>query len=436
MASTFRLRFPLLFDRQVFAWALYDWANSAFATTVMAGFFPLFFKQYFNHGVAATVSTDRLGLSNTAAGLCVLAVGPILAAIADARAARTRFLGAFTLLGVLATGLIAALPQHSWFAAAALYVAAVIGFQGALIFYDSFLPLLSANRSADAISCFGYGMGYLGGGLLFLLNVLMFLQPQFFGLADGTAAVKASFVVVAVWWACFSLPLLRYAPVSLASLPPSAAPFSSAGVLKTAFRELITTIRRIAGDRQIAIFLLAYWIYIDGVNTIVKMSVDYGAALGLESRHLITALLMTQFVGFPSAIAFSALGSRLGTTRAIAAGLVVYLAATCWAMGMTQAWEFYALAATIGLVQGGVQALSRSYFSRLVREEDAAQYFSLFNLVGKFATLLGPLAVGLVSRYSGSSRLGILPVAVLFLIGLVLLLRSSAEERNEPRSPY
>ncbi|MBN1423596.1 MFS transporter [Candidatus Fermentibacteria bacterium] len=409
----------------VLGWALYDWANSAFTTTVMAGFFPLFFKQVWSSGTDPAVSTARLGMANSVAGLLVALAAPLLGAMADKGNARKRFLLGFAAVGIIMTACLAHTPHGAWRAAAALYVAASIGFAAANVMYDSLLPAVARGRSQDVVSALGYSLGYLGGGLLFAANVLMVRNPAMFGLPDMEAAVRVSFLLVAAWWAVFSLPLL------LGVKEARAASVSMPAMARRGMHELAATFRRVRRLRHIWLFLLAYWLYIDGVDTIVRMAVDYGISLGFDSNDLILALLLTQFVGFPCALAFGHLGRRIGTRRAIFLGLAVYLVVCGWGAAIRTETEFFILAGLIGVVQGGVQALSRSFYARLIPADRPAEFFGFYNMVGKFAAVIGPALMGgvaLAIRGAGfpsttASRASIASVAILFVAGGALLTR-------------
>ncbi|MCC6173486.1 MAG: MFS transporter, partial [Gammaproteobacteria bacterium] len=388
--------------RPVLAWAFYDWANSAFATTVMAGFFPAFFQRFWSLGVDPTVSTSRLGFANGIAGFVVAVLAPVLGAIADRCGRRKRFLIAWSLLGILGTGLLWFVERGEWGWAAALFVVGSIGFAAANVFYDALLLDVAREDELDRVSAFGYALGYLGGGLLFAFNVLMTVKPGWFGLADAAEAVRVSFVLVALWWLVFLLPLA----LQVRERPGEAGVSFGAATL-LGLRELVSTLRQVAHYRELALFLVAYWLYIDAVNTIIKMAVDYGVALGLPTESLLAALLMTQFVAFPAALVFGWLGERIGARRGILVGIGVYTLATLYAFFLDSVLEFFALAVIIGLVQGGVQSLSRSFFGRLVPEGKGGEFFGFYNMMGKFATVLGPLLVALVALTTGSSRASI-----------------------------
>jgi UMF1 family MFS transporter len=403
--------------RPQLAWALYDWANSAFSTTVLAGFFPAFFRQFWSLGADPTEATLRLGLANGAAGFVMAVLAPLLGAIADRGGYRKRFLLAWSVLGIGATFALYFVAQGQWALAVVLFTLATLGFNGGIVFYDALLVDVAKPAEYDRVSSYGYALGYLGGGLLFAVNVLMVAKPVWFGLANAAAAVRWSFISVAVWWLVFMLPLAFYV-TEHPGLPGAAR----TGSLRASLAELRQTLRQVLGYRNMLIFLVAYWLYIDGVNTIVKMAVDYGMALGFDTQLLLTALLLTQFVAFPAALLFGRIGERLGARTGVLIGIAVYAGVTAWAYFLHTVVQFFAMAVVIGLVQGGVQSLSRSFFGRLVPEGKSAEFFGFFNMVGKFGTVLGPLLVGFVAYLTGSSRVSILSLVLLFVAGGLLLL--------------
>jgi UMF1 family MFS transporter len=401
-------------SRPIFAWALYDWANSVFATTVIAGFFPVFFKQYWSAGTDAVTSTAQLGFANSIGSVFILIAAPILGAVADGGASRKKFLGAFTALGIAASAGLWFIGQGDWTTAAITYVLASIGFSGALIFYDALIVAVSPTTRYHEVSAFGYSLGYIGGGLLFAVNVAMTLSPGSFGLAGPAEAVRLSFVMVAVWWLVFSIPLFRHVPE-----PPRTGAAASAAA--AGLRSLARTLREYRAHRMAGLFLLAYFFYIDGVHTIIRMAVDYGLSLGFPAESLIIALLITQFVGFPAALAFGLVARRVGPKPTLYFGVVVYVAVTVYAYFMTSVIEFYVLAAVVGLVQGGVQAISRSLYARFVPPAQSGEFFGFFNMLGRFAAIVGPSLVAITGLLTGSSRLGILSVIIVLVIGAVLL---------------
>ena len=411
-------------NKPVFGWALYDWANSVFATTVIAGFFPVFFKQYWSAGADAVVSTARLGFANSVGSSVLLLAAPVLGAIADGGGWRKRFLGVFTALGIVMSGALYFVGEGNWTLAASVYVLASLGFSGAIVFYDALLKTVSTPKDYDEVSAFGFSLGYCGGGVLFAANVAMTLWPTAFGLSGVAEAVRLSFVTVAVWWLVFSIPLFRNvvepAPAA-ARKQASAALTGGAVAVLSGFRALAQTVRHYRRYRLAGLFLLAYFFYIDGVHTIIRMAVDYGLSLGFPSDSLIVALLITQFVGFPAAVAFGVAAQRFGPKRVLYFGVTIYVGVTVYAYFMSSVLEFYVLAAVVGLVQGGVQAISRSLYARFVPAERSGEFFGFFNMLGRFAAIIGPALVAVTGLATGSSRLGILSVAVVLIIGMVLL---------------
>lgn len=378
--------------KAILGWALYDWGNSAFATTVMAGFFPIFFKQYWSHGVDVNMSTAQLGLGNSLASLLVALMAPILGAIADKGGARKKLLIVFAYLGVLMTAALFTIQKGEWALAIFVYAMGLIGFAGANIFYDSLLPGISNKKNIDLVSAFGFSMGYLGGGILFLVNVLMTLMPDKFGLPDAGMAVRVSFITVAVWWGFFTIFTILWVPEDRDSVKSKKA----LDVIADGFRQFLSTLRKIRHLKTVLTFLLAYWFYIDGVDTIIKMAVDYGMSIGFQSNDLIKALLITQFVGFPAALVFGKLGQKWGVRKSIYLAIGIYICVTIWGTMMSEKHEFYILAIVIGLVQGGIQALSRSYYSRLIPKNKTAEFYGFYNMLGKFAAILGPILMGVV----------------------------------------
>ena len=404
--------------RTIYAWALYDWANSAYATTVMAGFFPIFFKQYWASGLSVNASTFWLGISNAAAGLLIALLAPMLGAIADQGGLKKRMLFAFSALGIVMTAALFLVSAGHWLLAVLLFTFGAIGFSGANLFYDALIVDVAEPVDYNRVSALGYALGYIGGGLLFAINVLMLLHPSWFMLADKTAAVRWSFLSVAIWWALFSLPLLR----SVHERGEAVRPHWRVA-LRQGFSQLLATRRQLRGLKPVWLFLLAYFLYIDGVNTVARMAVDYGLSLGFDASVLMTALLMTQFIAFPAALLMGWLGTRWSAKGVILLSLLVYAAVCVWSTTMQQASDFYGLAAAIGLVMGGVQALSRSLYASMIPAAQAAEFFGFFNMLGKFAAVLGPALMGLASLLSGSARFSILVIVLLFALGGWILLR-------------
>ncbi|WP_310441378.1 MFS transporter [Sulfurimonas sp.] len=401
--------------RTIYSWALYDWANSVYATTVMAGFFPIFFKSYYSADVEATLSTAHLGFANSISSFIIVLIAPLLGAMADSGSLKKRFLFLFAYLGILMSAALALVSQGEWQLAAFIYILGNVGFMGADIFYDGLLPSISDRKNVDFVSGLGFAFGYLGGGILFSINVLMLQDFSLFGLDGEAEAIKASFLSVALWWALFSLPLFLFVEERKKESRNAAA------LLKDGYLRLKNTFSKIKKLKGVLLFLLAYWLYIDGVDTIIRMAVDYGMALGFDSKNLIFALLIVQFVGFPATLLFAKIAQLWDTKKAIFLAIGIYLFITLWATVMEKVYEFYILAVMIALVQGGIQALSRSYYSKMIPKEHAAEFFGFYNFLGKFAAILGPLLVALVALFTQNSRASIGSVAVLFILGAILL---------------
>jgi UMF1 family MFS transporter len=401
--------------KTIYSWALYDWANSAYATTVMAGFFPLFFKSYYSADVAVTTSTAHLGIASSISSLVIVLIAPLLGSIADVHSLKKRYLFLFAYLGILMSAMLSLVGVGEWQAALFIYILGNIGFMGSNIFYDGLLKSVSTKKSVDFVSGLGFSLGYLGGGVLFSINVWMFQDFEFFGFENQAAAIKASFVSVALWWAFFSIPLLLFVKEDKST---NAAATTK---LKDGYLRLKKTFSKIRQLRHLSLFLVAYWLYIDGVDTIIRMAVDYGMALGFDSSNLILALLLVQFVGFPATLLFTKISEIMGTKGAIYLAIAIYLFIIIWAAQMMEVWEFYMLAVMIALVQGGIQSLSRSYYSRMIPEGYSAEFFGFYNFIGKFAAIFGPLLIAIVALVSQNSRVSIASISILFIIGAILL---------------
>ena len=412
--------------RAVISWWLYDWANSAFILTVVAGFFPVFFKSYWCSSVDATVSTARLGLGNAVAGLLVAVLSPLLGAVADAGRAKKLMLGIFLCIGACSTFFLFVIPKGEWLGALSIFLIASVGFNSANIFYDALLVDVAEKDRMDWVSSVGYGIGYLGCGILFLVNVLMVNAPSRFGLSGPVQAVKASFLMAAVWWLVFSVPLFLHVQEK-----GSRTPVPVSALLRESFSRIQTTATAIIRSRTLLLFLLAYWLYIDGVHTFVLMAVDFGMAIGIKPASLMIALLVVQFVGFPSALLFGILSKKFGAPGMIMTGIVIYMI-VCGAgsLLLQNATHYIILAGITGIAQGGIQALSRSYFGKLIPPDAAGEYFGFYNIISRFAVIVGPAVVAVVAlgtRHTGlsslqASRVGMSSVSLLFAAGMVLLL--------------
>jgi UMF1 family MFS transporter len=415
----------ILLRKTVLSWALYDWANSAFATTVMAGFFPVFYSAL-SEDLSAQDSQFWFNITLAGSSILVAIAAPLLGAIADRGGSRKKFLVTFAMLGVFMTAGLAWVHAGMWWVGLLLYGLGTIGFSGANIFYDSMIVDVSEEEEFDIVSAYGYAMGYIGGGLLFMVNVIMVTKPEWFGLADAGSAVAASFLSVAVWWAVFTIPLLKGVDET-----PTENQASAGAAIREGMMQLVHTFREIRKLKVLLVFLVGYWLYIDAVNTVIKTAVFFGdRVLSLPQESLVTALLVTQFVAFPAALFFGWLGKRIGPRRAILIGLAVYIGALFYAWRwLDTGADFYKLAIAIGLVQGGVQSLSRSLYARLIPKSKTAEFFGFFNMVGKFAAIIGPLLMAMVPIVitGADERDSILSLTLLFVIGGFLLWKVDVE---------
>ena len=403
-------------SKKAWKWAFYDWANSGFATTVMAGFFPIFFKSYWAGNLDAAESTFVIGSVNSLIGLLIAISAPILGAIADAGKTKKKFLFIFATLGILATGYLFFIPESSWKLAVLFYGLGVIGFSGGNIFYDALIVSVSSPKERNKTSSLGFSLGYLGGGILFLFNVIMYLNPEWFGLSGPADAVLWSFMSVAIWWLIFSIPLL----LGVKEREDSRVD-KNKNVVGTAFSNLLNTARSVRNYRKVVIFLFAYFLYMDGVDTIIRMATSYGSDIGLSASSMISALLLTQFIGFPATLVFGLYADKFGYKESLTFAIVVYIGVVLFSSQMDTAQEFFIVAGIIGLVQGGVQAISRSYFSNLIPQEKAAEFFGFYNFIGKSSVFLGPFMVSGIALLTGSPSFGILSLLILFIPGLILL---------------
>ena len=416
----------LLKSRKVWAWALYYWANHSYQTSIITVFFPIFFKSYWFSKAPATLSTYWLGTADSLANLAVVVTAPILGAIADRGGKKKRFLISSAFLGAVMSLSLYFVAKDAWQMAVALYVMASIGYYWGNIFADSMLVHVSAPGKLDMTSATGYFSGYLGGGLFLVLGVLMSLKPEWFGIVDKATAVRLICLLTAVWWLVFSLPLLFW----VAEPGTAKESIGLVAAAKEGFGQVFETIKHIRLYRPVYLFLIAYWVYIDGVGTIIQMAVDYGKAIGFDTPTLIAAVLMVQFIGVPAAIGFGALGERIGPRKGILIGLGVYVVVCVFGAFMQHALEFFILAGLVGLVQGGVQLLSRSYYARLVPHDRSGEFFGFYNMLGDSAAVVGPYLMGSVSLLTGSPRLSILSIIVLFALGAVLLARVPEPSRG------
>ena len=407
--------------KELRAWAMYDWANSAFVTTVAAAFLPLFYAQVAASEFPKVVATAYWGYTQAIALAIVAVLSPVLGAIADYMGAKKRFLAVFMSFGVTFTALLYFIGEGDWLLASALFIVAQVGFSGANVFYEALLPSVARYDEVDRVSTAGFAMGYVGGGILLAINAAWYLSPESFGFADGGQAVKASFLSVAVWWALFSLPLFRTVREPARRLGRG----ETAGLnpARVGFSRVATTLREIRRHPDLFVFLLAFLIYNDGVGTIMKMATVYGTEIGIGNAHMIGALLLVQFVGIPFTFAFGQFASRVSAKSGIFVCLATYAGISVFGFFMSEAWQFWMLAVGVAMVQGGIQGLSRSLYARMIPAGRATEYFGFYSVSSKFAGIAGPLVFAVVGQSMGSSRWGIFSLVAFFAVGAVLLMR-------------
>jgi MFS transporter, UMF1 family len=405
--------------RELRAWAMYDWANSAFQTTIIAAIFPIYFHKVAAFGVPPAEATSKFAWATTIAILIVAMIAPLLGAIADYAAIKKKLLGIFLGIGVVATLAMYWIKTGDWMFALVLFVIGNVGVAGSIVFYESLLPHLVSDAELDKVSSAGYAVGYIGGGALLAINLLMILRPTLFGIPDAAVATRLSLASVGVWWLVFSIPLFRQVPEPARRIEPDEKP--QGNTLVAGAKRLVETFRELTRYRQAFLLLVAFLLYNDGIQTIIRMATTYGAELNIDENGMILALLITQFIGIPFAFLFGALAGRIGAKRAVFAGLAVYAGITVLGYYMKNATEFLALAVLVGMVQGGTQALSRSLFASMIPRHKSSEFFAFFGVFERYAGILGPAVFAWVVEHSGTSRNAILSVIVFFVIGAAIL---------------
>ncbi len=408
--------------RAIRSWVMYDWANSAFATTVMAAVLPIYYANVAGANLPGNTATVYWAYTSSISLLVAAILGPILGAIADFSGMKKRFLTIFMFIGVAGTALLYFVRTGDWLMASIFFVIGELGFAGSLVFYDSLLPHVARPDEIDQVSTRGYAIGYLGGGLLLAINLAMImLAPE----SMTGLMTRLSFLSVALWWFVFSIPVIRNVPEPARRVKQNEV---GGNPVLVSFRRLGATFRDIRRYRQLFIFLVAFWFYNDGIGTIIKMATIYGNEIGIGQTTLIGTLLMVQFVGVPFAFFFGWLAKRIGTKTSIYISLLVYTAIAVMGYFLSQEWQFWALGIAVATVQGGSQALSRSLFGRLAPRSKSAEFFGFFSVSEKFAGIVGPFVFGLVGQIMGNSRLAIVSLVIFFIIGAFLLTRVNVEE--------
>ena len=419
--------FPI-FNRRVIGWALYDWANSAFALSVLAVLFPLVLGNYWSIGDDGATVTARLGWITFAASAIVCVTAPLFGTIADTGGYRKRFLFVLAVIGATMTAALGLVGKGEWPLALGVYLLASIGYYSSVVFYDSLLIDVCEPRYYSLVSTLGFSLGYLGGAVLLALHLWMLSSPATFGFADTSEVFSFAFISVGAWWVVFLVPLLYFVPERHSPLEVSS------GAIRAAYAELRATMHKVGQYRNVVVFLTGYWLYIGGVFTVIFMAVNYGQRLGFNDKDLVMALLITNFIGFPATLLYGFVAHRFGPKSGIYFALLVYIGMSAWAIFMSDVRQFYIMAIVIGTVQGGVQGLSRSLYASLIPPEQPGEFFGFYNMVTKFAHVLGPAMVATAAMLSDDPKWVLLTLMPLFLAGALLLslVRTQAPETATP----
>jgi MFS transporter, UMF1 family len=424
-------------QRAIRAWTMYDWANSVFATSIMAAILPVYYASVAVQSDQANTATVYWSITTSIGLLLVAFLGPILGAMADFLGAKKRMLTIFVFIGVTGTALLYLVGTGDWFIASLFFIVGSVGFSGANVFYDSLLPHVAHQDEIDQVSSRGYAMGYLGGGILLAVNLAMIMVlpsqlPKFIPAlatwSEGdltTLMTRLCFITVAIWWVLFTIPLWRHVREPERRILASEEGFNP---WRASFSRLGHTFGEIRKYRQLLIFIIAFWLYNNGIGTIIFMATIYGTELGFSSTTTIGTLLMVQFVAMPFAFLFGWLAKKMGTKQAILLSLSVYTLIAIAGYFLYHEWQFWMLGFAVATVQGGSQALSRSLMGRMMPKSKSAEFFSFFSISEKIAGTVGPLLFGLVSALVGGSRLAIVSLIVFFASGGYLLTRVNEKE--------
>jgi UMF1 family MFS transporter len=415
-----------LHRRELRAWAMYDWANSAFATTIMGALASPFYASVAASHLPANMRTAYWAWTTSIALFIIAVISPVLGAVADYMGSKKKFLAFFAGLGILFTSFLSLVGTGQWLFASIVFIVANIGFAGANVFYESLLPNIADGREVDRVSTAGYAMGYVGGGLLLALNFLWIAWPETFGLRDVEQATRLSFFSVSVWWALFSVPLFRRVREPPRAL--EAAETLGVSPLRIGFRRVGETLGELRRHKQVFLFLLAFWFYNDGIGSIIKMAAIFAVEIGISTQDILLTFLAVQFLGIPFTFGFGWLAGRIGAKRGLQLSLAVYLTICIFGYFVTTPAHFFTMGLAVATVQGGSQALSRSIFATIVPKSKSSQFFGFFSVSAKFAGIFGPLLFGIVGAAMGDSRPAIVSLVIFFIIGMFFLARLDVEE--------
>ena len=401
-------------SREIKAWISYDLGNSAFATTVLAAFFPIFYNQYWSSNIDSNLSAQYLSSTLVISNLTLLFTAPLIGAITDISKSTKKLFISMVMISIIGTGLLYTLEAGLWLYALIFFGIANYFFSASNVIYDKILVQIASPGLFSKISGYGYAWGYFGGGFLFLINACMSLYPELFGLSSQAEAIRWSFITVSIWWFIFLIPL------AVTYKEPSAKVVENQ-VIRNSFKNLINTFISISQYRNAFIFLIAFFLFIDGVHTVVALAATFALNLGLDSSSVIIALLMVQFIAFPSTLMWAYVGEKYSDKFVINFSILIYILIIIYTLFLSNAMEFYILAAMVGFVQGGIQGSSRGLFAKLIPHDKAGEFFGLFNTFGKAGAFMGPALVGLFLALFENVRISLLPILVLFVLGLIVL---------------
>ncbi|CAM3959665.1 MFS transporter [Mesobacillus zeae] len=406
------------FTKEESSWMFYDWGNSAYSIIISTAIFPLFYKASATEaGISAANSTAYLGYTIAIATFILAMLGPVLGTIADYEHNKKRFFRFFVLLGVISTVLLAFIPNEQWLLLLVVYTFTVLGSSGSNVFYDAFLVDVTTDKRMDSVSSRGFSLGYIGSTIPFLVSIGIIVFAQAGKLPISTAAAsQIAFLITAAWWGIFTLPMLKNVQQRY-FIEREPKP------VLNSFKRLGKTLKEVRKYRALFLFLLAYFFYIDGVGTIITMSTAYGSDLGISSTNLLVILFVTQVVAAPFAILYGRLAERFSGKKMLYTGICVYMAVCLYAYFLETTFDFWILAMLVASSQGGIQALSRSYFAKLVPKENSNEFFGFYNIFGKFASIMGPLLVAVTAQVTGNSSSGVFSLIILFVIGLIILIK-------------
>ncbi|MEK3888757.1 MFS transporter [Bacillus sp. FSL K6-3431] len=398
------------------SWMLYDWANSAYSIIITTAVFPLFYKAAAtNAGISGANSTAYLGYTIAIATFILAMIGPILGTIADYRGLKKKFFIVFFTVGILATAILAFVPSDKWLLLLICYTLSAVGFWGANVFYDAFIVDVTSEERMNRVSARGYGLGYIGSTIPFIISIAIIILAQSESIpVSVTRASQIAFLITAIWWGLFTIPLFKNVH-QIYYIEREPKPIINS------FKRLGQTFKDIRKYRALFLFLLAYFFYIDGVGTIISMSTAYGSDLGITSTNLLIILFATQVVAAPCAIIYGKLAEKYTGKKMLYVGIFVYIIVCIYAFFLKTTLDFWILAMLVGTSQGGIQALSRSYFAKLVPKEKSNEFFGFYNIFGKFASIMGPLLVGVTAQMTGHSSYGVFSLIILFIIGIIIL---------------